>query len=148
MSWLRQARHRRLIEDMTRKAMRYFLVGGASALVEWGTFALLAYGAAAPLGVSAVVGFFTATMANYVLSLRFVFVGRAHRRVVELALVYAVSGVALVVNFAVFIGLVETAGVEPMLGKIAGTGVAFGVNFLLRYLLVFREAAVAASRGD
>lgn len=131
---------------MTRKAMRYFLVGGAAALVEWGTFAVLVYGLAAPLALSAVIGFVTATLANYLLSLRFVFVGRAHRRLVEVTLVYAVSGVALVVNFVVFIGLVESAGIEPMLGKIVGTGVAFGVNFLLRYVLVFREAAVAATR--
>ena len=121
-----------------RRIARYFVVGGVSAVVDISLFMLFAQGLGLPyLRVSAAT-FVVATLVNYWLSVRFVFVsGARFRRRWEVALVFAVSGVGLVLNLLILALAVERLGTSLFVAKILATGCVFFWNYLARRLLVF-----------
>lgn len=55
----------------------------------------------------------------------------------DFLLVYAVSGIAFVVNFAVYLGLYRGIGVDVMTSKVLGTCFGFVFNYSLRQFYVF-----------
>jgi putative flippase GtrA len=117
---------------------RYFLVGGSAAVVDIGLFMLFAQHLGMPYLRVAVASFVVATLVNYLLSIRFVFVsGQRFRRRWEVVLVFAVSLVGLGINAAILWACVEEAHFPLLLAKVAATGVVFFWNFLARRLLVF-----------
>jgi len=121
-----------------RRIARYFVVGGVSAVVDISLFMLFAQGLGLPyLRVSAAT-FVVATLVNYWLSVRFVFVsGARFRRRWEVALVFAVSGVGLGLNLLILALAVERLGTGLFLAKILATGCVFFWNYFARRLLVF-----------
>jgi putative flippase GtrA len=82
-----------------RGIARYLLVGGLCACIDIGLFMLFAKVLGLPYMPVAAATFMVATLANYFLSVRFVFVS-GHRFVQkhEIALVFLVSGVGLALN--------------------------------------------------
>ncbi len=120
---------------------RYFLVGGAAACVDIGLFMLLAQSAGMPYQAAAAASFLLATLVNYVLSVRFVFVsGARFGRKSELALVYAVSAAGLAINALVLWAGVEAAGLPLLPAKLAATGLVFFWNYFARRHFVFGAA--------
>lgn len=130
-----------LIEsDLTSKFKAYFLVGGLCALVDFLLFGVfLEFGAHYLLAAS--ISFVLATALNFVLSIRYVFPDGGRPRHHELVLVYIASAIGISVNLAVLAVSVELIGLHPLIGKVAGTGAAFGWNFSSRYFWIFRPAA-------
>ena len=124
-----------------RRIARYFVVGGVSAIVDISLFMLFAKGLGLPyLRVSAAT-FVVATLVNYWLSVRFVFVsGARFRRRWEVALVFAVSGVGLVLNLVILALAVERLGADLLVAKLLATGTVFFWNYFARRLLVFGAA--------
>ena len=117
---------------------RYFLVGGAAACVDIGLFAVFAKGLDFPYLRVATASFVLATLVNYWLSVRFVFVsGQRFRRRWEVAMVFAVSAAGLAFNAAILWLAVEFAHFELMVAKLAATGVVFFWNYFARRVLVF-----------
>jgi putative flippase GtrA len=114
------------------------VVGGVAACVDIGLFMLLARGmglAYQPVGAAT---FVLATLVNYVLSVRFVFVsGARFGRKSEIALVYVVSAVGLGINALMLWAGVEVAHASLFLSKIAATGTVFFWNYFARRHLVF-----------
>ena len=125
----------------TRRIARYFVVGGCAACVDIGLFLVFAQWLGFPyLRVSAAT-FVIATLVNYFLSVRFVFVsGVRFRRRWEIALVFVVSGIGLALNQAILAAAVEQAGTSLLVGKLTATGMVFFWNYLARRLLVFGAA--------
>ncbi len=119
------------------RLFRYFFVGGAAALTEWALFALLLFQAGFHYLVAATVAFLFSTLVNYLLGLIVVFRGGRHARHTEVALVYVVSGIGLVINLLVLYLLIDLAQVHPMASKIIATGTAFLWNFTARHRWVF-----------
>ena len=125
--------------DLVRKAGRYFVVGGVSALADWAFFALFLYAADVHYLAAGLLSFVFATALNYALSVRYVFdAGRRSRRA-QIALTYAVSVVGVLINLAVLGGLVEYLALHPMVSKLGGTASAFGWNFCARYFWIFER---------
>lgn len=122
------------------KIVRYALVGGVAAGVDFALFALFA----GLLGLNylwvAAGSFLVATAVNYLLSVRHVFVsGVRFRRETEIAMVFLVSGVGLLLN-QVFLWLcVETLGLGLLVSKILATGSVFLWNFGARNYFVFQS---------
>jgi putative flippase GtrA len=119
---------------------RYIGVGGTAAAVDISLFALFAR----HMGYNyLVVGFCTfvlATAVNYVLSVRFVFEsGVRFARHHEIALVFAISAIGLVVNQAVLYVGVGILRVDLLLSKVAATGAVFIWNYTARARWVFRR---------
>lgn len=125
--------------DIGQKFCRYFLVGGASALVDWACFTIFLYIADLHYLLAGIGSFIFATALNYVLSVRYVFEGGRYSRRTEITLVYFVSGISILINLGVLGGMVELLDAHPLIAKIFGTGAAFGWNFGARYFWVFRR---------
>lgn len=121
-----------------RGIARYFLVGGAAAVVDVGLFLALAKGLGLPYQPVAAATFILATLVNYVLSVRYVFVsGQRYGKRSEIALVYLVSAVGLAVNAAILWASVELAALGLFTAKIMATGCVFFWNYFARRHLVF-----------
>ena len=125
--------------ELVRKAGRYFVVGGISALIDWSFFALFLYAADAHYLVAGTISFVFATAVNYVLSVRYVFNAGRRARHAEIALVYLASVVGILINLAVLGGLIEFLAIHPMLSKVISTVSAFGWNFYARYFWIFER---------
>jgi putative flippase GtrA len=123
---------------LARALGRYFLVGGAAAVVDIGLFLYFAQRLGMPYLRVGAASFVVATLVNYLLSVRFVFVsGQRFRRRWEVVLVFAVSLVGLGINSAILWAGVEHAHSPLLLAKVAATGVVFFWNFAARRVLVF-----------
>ena len=121
-----------------RRIARYFAVGGAAACVDIGLFMLFAQGLGWPYLRVAAGSFVAATLVNYVLSVRFVFVsGARFRKGWEMVLVFVVSAVGLVINQMILAACVELGGFNLLLAKLTATGVVFFWNYLARRFFVF-----------
>jgi putative flippase GtrA len=117
---------------------RYFVVGGIAAVIDIGLFLLFAQHLGMPYLRVAAASFVVATLANYWLSIRFVFVsGQRFRRRWEVALVFAVSLAGLALNGAILWLCVEAWHFGLIFAKLTATGVVFFWNFLARRVLVF-----------
>ena len=128
---------RRLSRE-ARGFARYAAVGGACTALDVGLFALFAGWLDWPYLRVAAATFVLATLLNYALAVRFVFVsGARHRRARELAMVYLVSGVGLALNQAMLALAVEAGGWTPLAGKVGATAVVLFWNYLARRVLVF-----------
>jgi putative flippase GtrA len=87
--------------------------------------------------------FVLATLVNYWLSIRMVFVsGARFRRRWEIALVFAVSAIGLGLNQAILALAVERLGTGLFAAKILATGCVFFWNYFARRVLVFGAVRV------
>jgi putative flippase GtrA len=124
-----------------RRIARYFGVGAAAACVDIGLFMLFAQYFGMPYLRVAAGSFILATLVNYFLSVRFVFVsGAKFRRRWEIVLVFAVSAVGLAINQGILALCVERAGMALLFAKVVATGVVFFWNYLARRHFVFAVA--------
>src|SRR6185436_6723738 len=122
-----------LFRVMLDRAVRYFVVGGISAVFDIGFFYVFAKLFGYHYLAVACVGFVFAVLLNYALSVRFVFTsGVRFSRGRELALVYLVSGVGLALHLLVLYAAADLLGLELMLSKVIATGSVFLWNFLAR----------------
>jgi putative flippase GtrA len=126
-----------------RRILRYLFVGGVAACVDIGLFLLFAGHLALPYLWVAAATFTLATLVNYILGIRFVFVsGRRFRRRWELVLVYLVSGVGLALNQAILALGVEVMGLGLLASKLVATCVVFFWNYASRRLIIFGPTRV------
>jgi putative flippase GtrA len=131
------------------KLVRYFFVGGAAALVDFGLFALLARVAGLPWFPVALFSFTLATLLNYLLSVRHVFEsGIRFTRRHELMLVYLVSAVGLAINQVVLWFGIESARVDMLVAKLIATGTVFFWNYGARRYFIFNERVSGAALDD
>src|SRR5947209_463421 len=120
---------RRLFDRYALGAGVYFIVAGASALIEWATFLFLF--ASLSAFTAAIVAFCVATGVNFVLSRRLAFKSiRPGGQ--EFVLLFVLSAVAFLFNLGTFTLLFALVRVEPMTAKIVGTCAGFAANYVFR----------------
>jgi putative flippase GtrA len=121
-----------------KSVARYFVVGGIATAVDVGLFMLLAQQMGLPYLRVAAGTFVLATLVNYFLSVRYVFVsGLRFRRRYEIALVFVVSAIGLALNQAILWACVELGGMGLLVSKLAATAAVFSWNYLSRRHFVF-----------
>lgn len=124
-----------------RRIARYFVVGGIAACVDIGLFMLFAQHYGMPYLRVAAASFIIATLVNYWLSVRFVFVsGERYRRRWEIVLVFVVSGIGLALNQAILAACVEIGRLGLLTSKLMATGTVFFWNYFARRRFVFAAA--------
>jgi putative flippase GtrA len=121
----------------TASFLAYALVGGICAVVEWTVFLALLWITEVHYVRAAIGGFAIATLVNYVLSRRYVFLRKTTATYREIVRIYVVSALGFAVNLGVTVLLVDLFGTLPIVGKIVGTGCGFLWNFLGRQFWVF-----------
>lgn len=122
------------------RIVRYFLVGGAAAAVDISLYALFAVALGYPYLIVAGCTFLVATAVNYALSVRHVFEsGIRFAKREEVALVFLVSGIGLLINqFALYV-FVEYLDLNLVLAKVLATALVFFWNYLLRAHIIFSK---------
>lgn len=133
MSVLRSAR----LRDEAGRFIRYVLVGGAAAVVD--VTGLILLEPRLPLAAAAVASFLIAMVFNFALSAAFAFAMPATWARFAAFAVAATAGLAI--NATITVVLVREAHLAPGLAKLCGIAVAFGFNFALNTLVVFRKRA-------
>jgi putative flippase GtrA len=124
------------------KIARYFLVGGASAAVDFALFGilLLVFGTSSWF-VAALASFVVATAFNYVLSIHLVFsTGVRFSMRHEILLVFLASLVGLAANQCALWFFYRVMGWNVLIAKCIATGTAFLWNFSARNSFIFRES--------
>jgi putative flippase GtrA len=131
------------VRGILSKLARYVVTGGISAVVDAGGFALLLK-AGLVVALAGTLSFCISALGNYLMTSRFVFARQATRQ--GFALFFVAALIGLSVNLGVTLAGVYLIGLQPVIAKVAGIGVAFLVNFCLNLLVVFRPSAAAPPR--
>jgi putative flippase GtrA len=119
--------------------LNYLIAGGVSAFVDWSFYWALINFVGLFYIYAAAISFVIATTLNYLLSVNWVFKGRGRfSSLVNISLVFFVSGVGLLINQSVLFILVEYLTLHYMLAKISATGIVFIWNFVLRKYYIFK----------
>jgi len=121
--------------NLLTKFTRYFMTGGAAAIVDAGGFGLLNF-----LGISvllaATISFSIAAVVNYLLSSQFVFAKKLSHQDFYKFLIFALIG--LIINVAITSTLIYQLNLYPMLAKTTAIGMTFVINFFLNARFVFK----------
>ena len=123
------------LRNTARLFFGYVLTGGSAAVIDLGGFALL-HAAELIVPAAAAVSFLVAALENYVLTSRFVYKQPLSAGRLGVFLLVAFGG--FIVNVGVTTAAAYVFGAPPVLAKLIGIGVAFGLNFLLNTVVVFR----------
>jgi putative flippase GtrA len=124
---------------------RYFLVGGAATLVDWSVFAIFAVWLSFDYLVVGGIGFVLAAGVNYLLCIKFVYIsGIRFNGRHEVAAVYLVSGIGLIMHEIILLASYEYLALPLMLCKVLATGLVLVWNFGARNFYVFAEPAPAS----
>lgn len=122
--------------------LRYLGAASVGACVDVSVFSILIYGAGVHYLISGVVGFVLATLANYLVTIRWVFPGKSRfPRSRELLAVYLVSGVGLLWHQAILLVCVERFAMHVMLAKTFAIGAVFFWNYGARRRWIFAPAS-------
>ena len=120
------------------KIVRYFFVGGISAFIDIGLFTLFASYLKFPWAIVSLITFTIATLANYFLSIRFVFEsGTKYKKHYEILGVFIISTVALLLNQMFLYLFIEAMKLHLVFSKCIATGILFLWNFYGRKKLIF-----------
>lgn len=127
------------------RVLRYALTGGLAAVVDIGGFALLALALPGVL-LPAMLSFLLAAVVNYRASAGWVF-GHDWRDGRRAARFLVAAGGGLAVNAGATALLAALVQTPPLAAKVAGVGLAFGVNFLLQAYWAFGQPASRTARA-
>lgn len=117
----------------------YFLVGGLCALIDLSIFSIFTLLFYFPWVIVSVFSFCVATLINFILSSKFVFINRKANKKKEIIGVYIVSGIGLLINQFFLYLLIENANQNLIIAKITSTGIVFLWNYYSRKNLVFKS---------
>ncbi len=127
------------------RVLRYALTGGLAAVVDIGSFAVLALALPGVL-LPAILSFLLAAVVNYRASAGWVF-GHDWRDARRAARFLVAAGAGLAVNAGATALLAALVQAPPLAAKVAGVGLAFGVNFLLQAHWAFGRPTSQATRA-
>lgn len=118
--------------------LRYFVVGGIASAVDWAIFWVFAVELELPYLRVAAASFVIATLINYFLSIRLVFIsGTRFEKKTEITAVFVASAVGLALNQALLYGSQEGLSMHLMTGKIAATACVLLWNYSIRRFYIF-----------
>lgn len=129
-------------------ALRYLGAAIVGASVDFSVFGVLIYGPGVHYLAAGVAGFVLATLANYLVTIRWVFPGLSRfPRSRELMAIYLVSAVGLLWHQAILWGCVERLSMHVMLAKVLAVGVVFFWNYGARRRWIFAPGSAAAGQS-
>jgi len=129
---------------LTPEVIRFILVGGFSALLEFSLLVLLVEKALIDPNVSNVSAFAITNIFTYILTKRYVFNNSNGHKVYEALLFILCLLGGLLVNQVVFWSLTEFTSIDYRIAKIIAILVTVVWNFFTRKYLVFRDRTIDA----
>lgn len=118
----------------------YLIVGGIATVVEWVCFYILSYQAHIHYLLATTLAFVISTAANWLAGRLLTFQGAEKQPILqELAKIYAVSIIGLLLNLLLMYLFVQKVGLAKMVGKIIATVLVFAWNFVVRKFWIYRR---------
>ena len=122
------------------KFLKYSIIGGISALIDWGLFYLMAILMDVNFILSATISFILATSANYLIGINFLFDSQIRfSRKKEIILIFIISLVGLGINLTSLYVLAVWIGLGLMVSKVISSLFALSWNFSMRNNFVFKK---------
>ena len=119
----------------------YLIVGGGATVVEWVIFWLLTTGIAINYLVATTIAMFVSTFANWGLGRMLLFRDQpTDRLAAEIGKVYLASVVGWLASMLLMWIMVDQLHMQQMVAKIIATGVVFLYNYIIRKLLIYKDA--------
>ena len=138
-------RRRSLRQLSQMRVLRYLMAAFAGLVADLSLFALLVYAAHVHYLWAAAGSFLVSTLVNYMVSVRVVFrSGSRFPRLLEIAVVYAVSATGLLWHQLILYHSVENLQLHIMFSKLLATGMVFFWNYLVRRHFIFAPARHSA----
>lgn len=126
-----------LLQNPEAQALRFCLVGGATVVLDY----LVLYTLTTPCGISyltsAAAAFIAGSLANYLLSIRFVFVAKRYSKGLEVSLFLATTLLGLGLNQLLMLALVEKAQINYLIAKTVSLVIVTGWNYISKKKVVF-----------
>ena len=118
----------------------YLIVGGIATVVEWVCFYILSYQTHIHYLLATTLAFVISTAANWLAGRLLTFRGAEKQPILqELAKIYAVSIIGLLLNLLLMYLFVQKVGLAKMVGKIIATVLVFAWNFVVRKFWIYRR---------
>lgn len=128
-----------LNSGLLNQFVRYFCVGGISALVDWSLFYALHLMAGYHYITAAAVSFVLSVIINFFLGREFVFRKQCKFNVnIEALCIVAMNTIGLLFDLILISLAMELIHVHPVAAKIGATGLVFIWNFSLRRWWLYR----------
>ncbi len=119
--------------ELLNQFLRYFCVGGISALVDWGLFYVLYLKFGYHYIAAAAGSFLLAVIVNFFLGREFVFKNQCKFNVnIEALSIIALNTTGLLLDLLIISLAIELVHIYPMTAKIGATGLVFIWNFSMR----------------
>ena len=120
------------------RIVRYFFVGSISAVIDISLFSIFASYFKFPWAIVSIITFIIATLANYFISIRFVFKsGLRYKKHHEIFGVFIVSSLALFINQILLYLFIEKMNLHLIISKCLTTGMLFLWNYYGRKKIIF-----------
>ena len=128
------------MEIIKLRFVKYSMIGGASAIVDWGLFYLLAIILDLHYILSGTISFTLATLFNYFIGITFLFDSTARfTKQNEILLVFLISLIGLAINL-LFLFLFSSRFLLSLMGsKILASVFALVWNFSMRNYYIFKK---------
>ena len=124
------------MKNEVKKFISYFFVGGAAALVEWISFAIINF--FVNYNISTIVAFIFSTSFNYMLGKMITFRNDNHSKN-DFVLVFIVSGIGLIFNIIFMNILIEIIHIKyNIVAKVIATGLVFIWNYMSRRIFIYK----------
>ncbi|MCI2122297.1 MAG: GtrA family protein [Bacteroidales bacterium] len=117
---------------------RYVFVGGTAFIVDYGVLALLNKALGVQYLLAAGISFILGLIANYMLSVTWVFNSKTlDNRYVEFAVFAVIGIVGLGLNELIMYLFTGKLGLDPLVSKLISTAIVFFWNFFARKIALF-----------
>lgn len=132
-------------ENAFVQLFRYAFVGGLAFVVDFGLLALLTEKCGMPYLLSACFGFAGGLLANYLLSIKWVFnkqTADSASAVIDFIMFAVIGLIGLGLNALIMWTATEKFGSHYLISKIISTIIVFGWNFIGRRVLITKTQAI------
>jgi len=125
-------------KDLSVQICRSLIVSVIAFIADFGTLVVLKQKFGVQYLVAATLSFGLGVIINFYLSVRWVFADRKFAsRHAEFSIFFVISAIGLALNLVIIAGLVQLAGIDYRLAKIASTIVVFFWNFIARKKVLY-----------
>lgn len=129
-----------LNSGLLNQFVRYFFVGGISALIDWGLFYALHLIAGYHYIAAAAGSFVLSVIINFFLGREFVFKNQCRFNAnIEALSIVAMNTTGLLFDLLIISLVIELVQVHPVAAKIGATGLVFIWNFSMRRWWLYRQ---------
>ena len=126
-----------------KQFLRYFWVGCAATVVDFSLFFFFVKMLHIGWFVAATTSFILSALANYHISIRYVFVtGARFGKKSEITLVLLASSIGLGLNQVILYLCIEQLHAPLLLAKVCATGIVFFWNFGIRQSYLFKSRSI------